>query len=92
MKQTEKLDAILRNAYACYLEHKSMDYFDVKELLAKARVKVSFEEKFALGKRLERQGIRMCHPIFGLGQYFESFDYFYSLYSSGLDYDNRNRR
>jgi len=57
MKQTEKLDAILRNAYTGYLEHKSMGYFDVKELLAEAGVEVSFEENFALGKRLEREGL-----------------------------------
>jgi len=57
MKQTEKLDAILRNAYAAYLEHKSMGYFDISELLAEAGVEVPFEENFALGKRLEAEGL-----------------------------------
>ncbi|TCD08603.1 hypothetical protein EZ449_12245 [Pedobacter frigidisoli] len=55
MKQTEKLDDILRNAYAGYLDLKSMGYFGINELLAEAGVEVSFEENFALGKRLERE-------------------------------------
>jgi len=53
IKQSEKLDIILKELYAYKYDSK---YYSLKDILNQYNISVSFDEIFALGKRLEQEG------------------------------------